>query len=133
MLGLLSRSASSLDDGPLSPQAALRRAFGGMAIFISLSMLGLGGYFIRDQFADPVASHPASLLFAAVLIASGLVLLSYLIHPGATQQPRSAAQHERPAITQTIEIPVTRSLEMQQEKPEFAISSRYVDQTRIRP
>ena len=119
----------------LSSGARLRRTFGGMLIVSALLLLGFGGYLIEDQFADPLGSNPAGLFFAAAMIALALVLLSYVIHPGARHEPKAAALQilEIPERGPTIEIRIRERREPPGEHPELPLQSRYVDHSRIRP
>jgi hypothetical protein len=119
----------------LSSRAGLRRTFGGMLTCTSLLMLGLGGYLIEDQFADPLASNPAALFFAAALIACGLILLSYVIHPGARHESKAVASEilDLPAGRPAIEITARHGAEGREEQRDLALPSRYVDHARIRP
>ena len=113
----------------LSPRAMLRRVFGGMAVFISLPVLALGAYLIRRQFDDPVGSHPAGLLLAAVLIATALILLSYVIYPGGTGERGADAsefaedvRHER-----TIEVSPCSPVALQDQPSDLAAPAPHVD------
>jgi hypothetical protein len=118
----------------LSPRAAFRHAFGGMAIFVSFPLLGLGAYLIKDQFEDPVGSDPAGLLCAAVLIATALVLLSYVIYPGGTHQSRAdSAEVQEMSDERIIDISVSPPATVRKEVPDLAARSRRVDTARVRP
>jgi hypothetical protein len=106
-----------------------------MAVFVSFALLSMGAYLIRDQFENPVTAHPGALLIAAVLIATALVLLSYLIYPGRPHE--SAADimdfaEERPS-GRTIDISVRPSLTVRREHSDLPADHRYVDTARIRP
>ena len=114
---------------PLTPRAALRRVFGGMAVFVSFPLLGLGAYLIEDQFQNPVGSHPAGLLFAAVLIAAALVLLSYVIYPGGMHGAEADTEElqEEPGNERTIEVSVRLPLALPEEHADSAAHHRYVE------
>jgi hypothetical protein len=116
----------------LSPRRALRRAFGGMIAFFCFGLLGFGTYLIRDQFRDPVNSHPASLLFAAVLIATALVMFSYLLYPGDHRQ-RGHRAVNWPEVTtgRIIELQVHPERKPANDSTDIPLPARYVD-TRIR-
>jgi hypothetical protein len=118
----------------LSPRAALRRTFGGMATFVSLPLLGLGAYLIKDQFENPVGSHPAGLLFAAVLIAAALVLLSYLIYPGGTREPKAVNPDPQEDLQaeRTIDVSGGTQLVLRGKGFDLPVQGRYVDRERIR-
>lgn len=126
--------------GPLSYRAALRRTFGGMTACLALLLLSLGAYLIENQLTDPVGAHPAGLLSAAVFIATGLILLSYLVHPGARPRPR-------PVVYQILDIPMARQVPAAEtpvsaqttlapdacdENRGLSLTRRYVDHARIR-
>ena len=119
----------------LSPRAAFRRVFGGMAIFVSFPLLGFGAYLINDQFEDPVGSEPGGLLCAAVLIATALVLLSYVIYPGRTHRsPADSAEvQEMQRDERIIDISVSPPAAVQKEAPDLAAHNRHVDTAKIRP
>ena len=126
---------------PLSYRAALRRAFGGMATTAGLILLAWGGYLIRDQFIDPVGSHPGGLLFAAVLIATSLILLAFLIHPGVQHKSKTFACEilDVPAPKETattravIDLTADEGMEEHEAPREFSLQNRFVDHARIRP
>jgi hypothetical protein len=125
----ISRASEHSYSAPLSPRAAIRRVFGGMAIFVSCPLLGLGAYLIKNQFEDPLGSHPAGLLFAALLIATALVLVSYVIYPGGGRALEADAEFSDGQENQrTIEIsPLVR--ESRKDSPAH---TRYCDTARIR-
>jgi hypothetical protein len=127
----VSRTISPSGNRALSPRAALRRTFGGMAVFISLPLLGLGGYLIRDQFENPLSSHPPGLLVAAVLIATALVLLSYLVHPGGAHQREVViAEFEEPALSaRAIDISASTPLAVRGDHSGMPIQSGYLEAT----
>ena len=118
----------------LTPRAALRRVFGGMAVFVSFPLLGFGAYLIKNQFDNPGGSHPAGLLFAAVLIATALVLLSYVIYPGRVGEGESDATElqEEPQNERIIDISVRLPVAAREEHSNLAAAQeRYVDPPRI--
>lgn len=118
----------------LSPRAAFRRVFGGMAIFVSFPLLGFGAYLIKDQFEDPVGSEPSGLLCAAVLIATALVLLSYVIYPGRTHKsPADSAEAQEKRDERIIDISVSPEVTVREKAPDLAAHSRPIDTARIRP
>ena len=119
----MSRAISRSGHRVLSPRAALRRVFGGMAVFVALPLLGLGAYLIEDQFENPVSSHPAGLVIAAVLITVALFLLSYVIWPGVGRKDEAdLAMIEEPARpTRTIEITMGVPLAVRQEPSDLPI------------
>lgn len=125
----ISRTRAYSHGAPLSSRAALRRVFGGMAIFVSCPILGLGAYLIKDQLEDPVGSHPASLLFAALLIATALVLLSYVIYPGGPRALEANAElQDEQEKQRTIEI---SPLVVRENRTDLSTHTRYSDTARI--
>ena len=120
-----------LHNTSLSSRRGLRRTFGGMAAFLSVAQLALGTYLIHDQFADPVGSHPAGLLFAAVLVASALVLLSYMVHPGARRRSRHTAAEWSETAGPVIEVQPKETREPGELATELPVHVRYVDHARI--
>jgi len=114
---------------PLSPRAAFRRTFGGIAVFVSIPLLGFGAYLIKDQFENPVGSQPAGLLIAAVLIATALVLLSYVIYPLGAREARVDAMEseEHPGRGPTIEVSVAAPVVLQGERFDVPVHNRYLD------
>ena len=117
-----------------SSRSGLRRTFGGMLTCTALLLLGFGAYLIEDQFANPLTSNPAGLFLAAAMVASGLVLMSYLIHPGVRQGPKVLASQilDIPGSGPAIEVTARESHEAR-EPQDLALPNRYVDHVRIRP
>lgn len=50
------------------------RTFRGLALFAVVALFGFGGYLIEQQFANPLNAESVVLIFAAVLIATGVIL-----------------------------------------------------------
>lgn len=128
----MARNVFAPENRALSPRAALRRTFGGMAIFIAAPLLGFGAYLIKDQFENPVGSHPAGLLVAALLIATALVLLSYVVHPGKTHQRKGklARVEEAECRGRTIEISPGAPLALRSAPSDVPLQDHYVDAAR---
>lgn len=101
-----------------------------MAVFVSCPLLGLGAYLIKDQFEDPLGSHPAGLLFAALLIATALVLLSYVIYPGGPRALEANAElQDEQEKQRTIEI---SPLVVRETETDLPAHTRYSDTVRVR-
>ena len=127
------RNLHAVSERPLSNRAALK-TFGSLAGFLAFFLLGLGGYLIEDQFANPVQANGATLLFAALAISAALILLYGLLYEAARSRFRSGPRSSRTARPKP-EITVmprrdTLCLTLPQEKPFFY--GRYVDRARIR-
>jgi hypothetical protein len=78
----------------LSVRGGAVRTFGSLAIFAAFVMLSSGGYLIAEQFANPIEAGSATLLFAALMIATGLTLACPLLV--ATRRMRFTSEGKRP-------------------------------------
>ena len=78
----------------LSARGGALRTFGSLAVFAVLVMLSLGGYLIADQFENPIQAQSATLLLAALLIATAATLICPLL--AATRKIRSTPGGKRP-------------------------------------
>ena len=126
--GVFSGSSLTARGGPA-------RTFGGLAVFAVLTLLGLGSYLIEDQITDPMQGQAPALLFAALLIATAVILLYSLLRQAA--RARSAAIVARRKINvrsskESVAVARRRTLEWRQERKDLSFHDRYVDHARIR-
>jgi hypothetical protein len=119
----------------LSSRGGLIRTFGSLAAFVSLALLGLGGYLIDEQIRDPVQAQAVTTMFAALSISCGLMLLYGLLYEIGRRR-LGTANRSRPALPskpRIIVVPRTHTLEWNPERKELSFHGRYIDQARIRP
>jgi hypothetical protein len=131
-------SALEVLDDPHSGHALIirgraMRTFSSMAIFIALTLLALGVYIIREEFANPMAAQSVALLTAAFVLTTGLTLLLYLIPPRTSGwRPRSsrASSISLDWIVWASENPAP---EPRGQRTDLPFQRWYVDPARIRP
>jgi hypothetical protein len=117
----------------LAARGQFRNAFAGPGFCVGLSLLGLGGYLIADQLAHPFEAQSIGLLFAALLIATAITLLFYLLHPRRklrhrlSDWPAADPWEERTAVIARCDTAPRN------EHPDGGpLDGRYVDRARIR-
>ena len=109
------------------------RTFSGIAIFLALTLLALGVYIIKEEFANPVAAQSVALLSAAFVLTTGLTLLLYLIPPRASgwrARSSRAPSVSLDWIVWAVENPAPDSSEQRTGLP---LQRWYVDPVRIPP
>lgn len=120
---------------PLVVRGGLGRTFGSLAIFLSLTLLALGGYILADAFAHPVDAQAAGLITAAFVIALGLLLLFYLLKPrgssGDIRRRRQGYLSKRTSRTSSDDLRTTAR--GNDSRADLAYQRVYVDHSRIRP
>ena len=106
-------------------RGGLARTFGSLACFLSLTLLGMGGYILTDAFADPIAAQAGAVVGAAFIIALASIILFFLFKPRGKLrvarikywergQPHSRSHGETPAPLEIhnadiqIELPYPR-------------------------
>ena len=120
---------------PLVVRGGLGRTFGSLAIFLSLTLLALGGYILADAFAHPVDAQAAGLITAAFVIALGLLLLFYLLKPrgssGDIRRRRQGYLSKRTNRSSSDDLRITAR--GNDSRADLAYQRVYVDHSRIRP
>jgi hypothetical protein len=117
----------------LAARGQLRNTFAGPGFCVGLSFLALGGYLIADQLKNPFEAQAVGLLFAAMLIATAITVLFWLLHPSGKSRHRGPG---RPAALsreqETVLIVRCRTGFRNEHMDGDAWGGRYVDHTRIR-
>jgi hypothetical protein len=116
----------------LSARGHFLNTFAGIGFSLAFSLLALGSYLIEQEFENPVAAQSASLLFAALLIATAITLFYCLLHPSRKPPRRCAA---RPAGTswegKTVVVAKCNAATRIKHRGDLPLHVRYVDRTRI--
>lgn len=89
----LKNLAASHSRKTLASRGGLARTFGGLVIFVSVTLLVSGIYLIQDSLAHPLAADPQALLFAALLLAIAVVLLFYVT--GSRRKRHTRRRHRK--------------------------------------
>ena len=115
----------------LSARGQFLNTFAGIGFCLASSLLAIGGYLIRQQFADPVQAQSTELVFSALLIATAVTLLYSLLHPTRKQRHRIAAW---PIVSWGDErTMVARSaLRLREDQKILPMQNRYVDPALVR-
>lgn len=105
--------------------------FAGIGFFLVFSLLALGGYLIEQEFVNPMEAQSVGLLFAALLIATAITLLYYLLHPSRK------SRHDIAALPATMSweqgnVVVVRAASRTRLAADIPPRGRYVDRARIR-
>ena len=87
------------------------RTFAGLALFLTLALLGVGFYLIADEFANPLASQSFALFIGASILSVAMILVYELM-----QLPRKiwrnpagcSSPHPRPGRRITLASRATR-------------------------
>ncbi len=74
----------------LAARGQFLNTFAGIGFSLAFSLLALGSYLIEQQFDNPVAAQSIGLLFAALLIATSVTLLYFLLYPSGKARRRVA-------------------------------------------
>jgi hypothetical protein len=115
----------------LSARGQCLNTFAGIGFFVVFSLLALGGYLIEQEFANPMEAQSVELVFAALLIATAITLLYYLLHPSRK------SRHHIAALPATVSweqknVVVFRSASRTRLAADLPPRGRYVDRTSIR-
>jgi hypothetical protein len=115
----------------LSARGQCLNTFAGIGFFLVFSLLALGGYLIEREFANPMEAQSAGLLFAALLIATSITLLYYLLHFSRK------SRHDIAALSATVSweqknVVVARSVSRTRLATDMPPRGRYVDRASIR-
>jgi hypothetical protein len=118
----------------LSSRGGLLKTFGSLAGFLAFVLLAIGGYLVKDQVANPVQAHAATLLFAALAISAALILLYGLLYGAARNRFRATARTSRASGSPAEIIGMTRSHTLQWHalRDTSSFQGRYIDHARIR-
>ena len=132
----MARGSFGLQFGAGSPRSLSARGqclnmFAGIGFFFVFSLLALGGYLIEQEFANPMEAQSVGLLFAALLIATAITLLYYLLHPSRK------SRHDIAALPATVSweqknVVVVRAASRTRLAADMPTRGRYVDRARIR-
>lgn len=117
----------------LAVRGGAMRTFAGIAAFLTLALLSVGAYLIEEEFAHPLAAQSIGLFTAAFILATGAVLLFYLIQPGKNRwrnatRPMVAISGDW--IAWTARSTTAACYEQRRDLP---FQRWYVDPARIRP
>jgi hypothetical protein len=118
----------------LAARGGTKRTFGSIAVFLALIFMCLGAYMIEDQFANPMAAQPTGLFAAAVTLATGAILLCYLIHPRKNRWHNGVHRRAVPVTADRIAWTARRaSVNCCEQRRDLTYQRCYVDAVRIRP
>jgi|SRR6266849_5419426 len=118
----------------LATRAGAKHTFGSIAVFFALIFMCLGAYMIEDQFANPLAAQPTGLFAAAVTLATGAILLCYLLRPRKNKWHNGAHRRTVLVFPDRIPAPVRRaSVNCREQRSDLTYQRWYVDAVRIRP
>ena len=117
----------------LAARGQFRNAFAGPVFCVGLSLLGLGGYLIADQLAHPFEAQSIGLLFAALLIATAITILFFLLHPSRKARQRGSGRTATPSWEEKTGVIVRCGIGLRNEHPDGGpLHGRYVDPARVR-
>jgi hypothetical protein len=118
----------------LAARGGTKRTFGSIAVFFALIFMCLGAYIIEEQFANPLAAQPTGLFAAAVTLATGAVLLCYLLRPRKNKWHHGVRR--RPVLVFPDRLAWTArraAVNCSEERKDLTYQRGYVDAVRIRP
>jgi hypothetical protein len=116
----------------LSARGQLIHTFAGLGFCLVFSLLALGSFIIEEEFRDPVAANPVGLLFAAVLIATAIILLYSFLHPSKNLGARTdAPAHRMPSEPRTLAVARTTTGMRIGNPGSLPLHARYVDHARV--
>lgn len=118
----------------LAARGRFWRVFAGQAIFLAAVLLALGAYLLEQEFADPVRTQAAGLLFAAVLIAAAVSLVYCMLCPARKVRHRIIVRRIRTPQWNEPGSAATerRTLAWREVAEDSPPRVRYVDRTSIR-
>jgi hypothetical protein len=118
----------------LAARGGTKHTFGSIAVFFALTFMCLGAYMIEEQFANPIAAQPTGLFAAAVTLATGAMLLCYLLRPRKNKWHHGARR--RPVLVFPDRMALTArraAVDCSEERKDLTYQRGYVDAVRIRP
>jgi hypothetical protein len=134
------RNTTAIAPAPEHPARSLvarggtKSTFGSIAVFFALIFMCLGAYMIEEQFANPIAAQPTGLFAAAVTLATGAMLLCYLLRPRKNKWHHGA--HRRTVLVFPDRMALTArraAVDCSEERKDLTYQRGYVDAVRIRP
>ena len=93
--GVLHHSSHTRPSRSLVVRGSLARTFGGLACFLALTFLFVGGYILEDALANPIEAQAAAVIAGAFTIALATILLFYVIKPRNRHVRRTLHSEER--------------------------------------
>lgn len=116
----------------LRVQADVPHTFGTLLIPLALLLVVWGIFLVERTIANPLASDIASVLFGAVVLACGLLLVSYLIRSVRVSAIARAQEKNTPAEHPKPQLIVRRNASPENAAPPACPPHRaYVDDVRI--
>jgi hypothetical protein len=132
--GTLHRPLDVRPSRSLVVRAGLARTFGSLAGFLVVSFLCWGIYILADAFANPINAGAAAVIYAACIIAAGVILLFFLVRP--TMRTRTRSRDAIADSTATAAQPCCTSPAKAASRTgvrnDLAYQRFYVDHSRIR-
>jgi hypothetical protein len=117
----------------LAARGGAMRTFSSMAIFLTLTLLGLGVYIIRAEFANPLAAQSWGLFTAAFILATGVTLLYYLVEPRKGRWRNRARRTTSISLDWVVWAARNAAAHSYQSRSDLPFQRWYVDPARIRP
>jgi hypothetical protein len=116
----------------LRVQADVPHTFGTLLIPLALLLVVSGIFLVERTIANPLASDISGILFGSVVLACGLMLVSYLIR-AARFSAIARAQEKNAQVERPKPLPVVRRTMPPKEAapPEPSFHRTYVDDVRI--
>jgi len=109
------------------------RTFSSIAIFLALTLLSLGVYIIREEFANPIAAQAWGLFTAAFVLAVGVTLLFYLVQPPKGRWRDEAGPTAAIPLDWVLWAERNAAASLYQQRGDLPFQRCYVDPARIRP
>jgi hypothetical protein len=121
----------------LSARGAAKQTFGSIAFTFAVTLLCFGGYMIEDEFTDPITAQPTALFTAAVTLATGAIVLGYLVRPRKNRWHNGVHHVVRDKVTpisvgRMCWIARRATVDHSEQRRDLPFQRGYVDPARIR-
>ena len=109
------------------------RTFSSIASFLALTLLALGVYIIKEEFANPIAAQSIALLTAAFALATGVTLLVYLIPPRSSMWRDNSVEVSSVSLDWVEWAAENGPSDSDEQRTDLPFQRWYVDPARIPP